>query len=521
MSVSESEGDLAWLAGELSAVRRELLPPGESKDLYLALDQGGTSSRAVLFDAAGREVAAAHVPIDTRRPAPDRVEHDAAGLLQSLRTAIHDVCESPLAAGRPIVAAGLATQRSTICCWDRDNLQPLSPAISRQDTRNAAWLDRHLGKRSTWVKELTGLPLSPHYGASKLRWCLDELPAVRLALRDGRLCLGPLASYLAQGLCGANEPCVDPANASRTSLFDPAVLDWSPPLLAAFDIPAGALPRCVGTPHEYGTLTLDDGRRVPLRAVSGDQSAAMFAFGPPATTTGFVNAGTGAFVQRLLPAAGGAVPRGLLRSVVFAHTDDAAGAMHCEEGTVNGAFSALEWIGGRVGVDVRRMLPTLSVALAGSGPSLLFMNGIGGLASPWWLPGFRSEFLAAGTGAPATTDEVADVQQVAAVVESVAFMLAVNVLAMHRHAPLRRLVITGGLAACDYLCESLADATGIAVERPALLEATSRGIAFLAAGQPEDWVDVPLEKTFLPGGSPSRSARFERWRSAMAERGAR
>lgn len=521
MSLPESDDDLAWLAGELSAVRRELLPPGESKDLYLALDQGGTSSRAVLFDAAGRQVAAAHVPIDTSRPAPDRVEHDAAGLLRSLRTAIHDVCAAPLAAGRRIAAAGLATQRSTVCCWDRSDLQPLSPAISWQDTRNAAWLEQQLGTRSSWVRELTGLPLSPHYGASKLRWCLDELPAVRLALRDERLCVGPLASYLAQGLCRAAEPCVDPANAARTSLFDPALLDWSPPLLAAFGIPASVLPRCVGTLHPFGMLALDDGRQVPLRAVSGDQSAAMFAFGAPPATTAFVNAGTGAFVQRRLPAGGGGVPRGLLQSVVLAQADDAAGAVLSAEGTVNGAFSALEWTGKRIGADVRRMLPTLSATLAGAEVPLLFMNGIGGLAAPWWMPDFHSEFVTADAGKPATTDQVADVLQVAAVVESVAFLLAVNVLAMHRYAPLRRLVLTGGLAACDYLCESLAGATGLEVARPALLEATSRGIAFLAAGQPADWLAVPVEKTFLPGDSPALRARFERWREAMAARGAR
>ncbi len=237
MSARDDDEDLAWLAGELSAIRRELLPPGESRALYLALDQGGTSSRAVLFDSLGREVATAHVPINTRRTGDDRVEHDAAELLQSLRTAVRDVAESPLAAGRPIVAAGLATQRSTICCWDRNDGTPLSPALSWQDRRNATWLEEHLGARSGWVRELTGLPLSSHYGASKMRWCLDELPAVRLALRDERLCIGPLASFLAQGLCAAEEACADPANASRTLLFDPAVLDWSPPLLEAFGIP--------------------------------------------------------------------------------------------------------------------------------------------------------------------------------------------------------------------------------------------------------------------------------------------
>ena len=265
MSAPGIDDDLSWLAGELSAIRRELVPPGESRALYLALDQGGTSSRAALFDALGREVAVAHVPIATHRSGESMVEHDPEELVQSLQTAMREVCSSPLAAVRPIAAAGLATQRSTICCWDGANGQPLSPALSWQDRRNAAWLAATLGSRATWVRELTGLPLSPHYGASKLRWCLDELPAVRLALRDERLCAGPLASFLAQRLCAADEACVDPANASRTLLFDPALLDWSRPLLEAFGIPSEILPRCVGTIHEFGTL---DDRQRSLRAAA-------------------------------------------------------------------------------------------------------------------------------------------------------------------------------------------------------------------------------------------------------------
>jgi glycerol kinase len=518
MSSRENDEDLAWLAGELGAIRRELMPPSDSRALYLALDQGGTSSRAVLFDAAGREVASAHVPIETRRNGDDRVEHDATELLQSLRTAVHDACESPLAAGRPIVAAGLATQRSTICCWDRSDGKPLSPALSWQDRRNAAWLQQHLGARSDWVRELTGLPLSPHYGASKLRWCLDELPEVRLALRDERLCAGPLASFLVQGLCSSGEAFADPANAARTLLFDPAVLDWSPPLLEAFGIPAAVLPRCVGTDHHFGTIPIDAERRAPLLACSGDQSAAVFAFGPPATTTAYVNAGTGAFVQRVLRDGAGPAPRGLLKSVLYARTDDVASALHCHEGTVNGAYAALEWLGKRVAVDVKRTLTTLSASLADGDVPLLFMNGVGGLGAPYWLPDFQSEFVPVAGGSAVGADNATEQQQIGAVVESIAFLIAVNVLAMQRAAPLQRLTITGGLAACDYLCEVLAAATQMTVERPALLEATSRGIAYLAAGQPQDWQPVPIERSFAPPGEHPALDRFDQWRAAMTVR---
>lgn len=519
MTLGGSDEDLAWLAGELSAIRRELLPADESRALYLALDQGGNSSRAVLFDAVGREVAAAHVPISTRRHDDGRVEHDPDELAESLSTAARDACDSPLAAGRPIVAAGLATQRSTVCCWDTRDGAALSPAISWQDRRAAAWLEQTLGKRSRWVRELTGLPLSPHYGASKLRWCLDELPAVRLAARDERLAMGPLASFLLHRLCAERPLLADPANASRTQLFDPAILDWSTPLLDAFGIPRAVLPRCVGTVHEFGLLALDGGRRVPLRACSGDQSAAIYAFGPPAPATAFVNLGTGAFIQRIAHDGSRPPPRGLLRSVVHAPTDDAKRATYVHEGTVNGAHAAIDWLSGRVAVDVGRSLGSLSTTLPPERVEWLFINGVGGLGAPYWLPAFPVEFLDLDGRPPG--GPVPDLQQVAAVVDSIAFLVAVNVLAMDRAAPVERLVATGGLAGCDYLCDVLAEVTGMTVERPALREATARGIAFLAAGTPVDWQPAPLERAFTPQGRVAVRERFKRWRDAMAQRGAR
>jgi glycerol kinase len=511
------EDDLAWLAGELSAIRRELLPAGESRALYLALDQGGNSSRAVLYDTVGREVAMAHVPIATRRDG-DRVEHDPDELAQSLLTAARDVVGSPLVAGRPIVAAGLATQRSTVCCWDRTDGAALSPAISWQDRRNSAWLEERLGARSGWVRELTGLPLSPHYGASKLRWCLDELPAVRLALRDDRLAMGPLASFLLHRLCEERPVVADPANASRTLLFDPAIGDWSEPLLEAFGIARAALPRCVGTAHDFGTLALDAESRVPMRACSGDQSAAMFAFGSPQPSTAFVNVGTGAFIQRIVSATAMVAPRGLLRSVVSARTDDIQGAIQCHEGTVNGAYAAIEWLRPRVGIDVLRALASLHSAVTPETPELLFMNGVGGLGAPYWLPAFEPQFVDAEGRVVDTPAE--DLAQVAAVVDSIAFLVGVNVGLMQRASPLRRIVITGGLASCDYLCEVIAAVTGLAVDRPQLHEASARGIAFLAAGQPADWQPVPVERTFKLGERAAVLDRYARWKLAMAERGA-
>jgi glycerol kinase len=147
------------------------------------------------------------------------------------------------------------------------------------------------------------------------------------------------------------------------------------------------------------------------------------------------------------------------------------------------------------------------------------MNGVGGLGAPFWLPSFPTEFvLPDGRVAPAGS--VPELEQLAAVLDSIAFLVATNVRAMQRVALLQRIVISGGLAACDYLCEVIADATGLRVDRPELHEASARGIAFLAAGQPQDWQEVRIEKSFEPTESDAVSERFGRWREAMAQRGA-
>ncbi len=470
--------------------------------LVLALDQGSHASRAVLFDAVGHEVAQAHVPVATRREGTDRVEQDAEELVRSLRTALQDACERR--PGVRIVAAGLATQRSTIVAWNRSTGRALADAISWQDRRNAAWLSR-LAPVAAQVRAITGLPLSPHYGASKLRWCLDHLPAVQRAAATGELAFGPLSSYLVARLTAERTCVADPANASRTLLFDTATLQWSPDMLRLFDLQAERLPACVPTRHGFGHVDCD-GRLASLTACTGDQSAAAFALGEPGTDCALVNVGTGAFVQRIAPP-GTPLPDGILRSVVCA---DADGVLTSHEGTVNGAGSALDWLRARVAIDVDRGLSVLGARAVPAGDVPLFMNGVGGLGAPFWQPDFACEFVGDGN----------DEARLAAVTESIVFLLCVNLERLERSAPLRRIRISGGLARNDYLCRCLASLSALPVERPAAIEATARGVAYLAAGKPASWHKVPIEQSFTPAESTTLASRYARWRGEMASRGA-
>ena len=468
----------------------------------LALDQGSHASRAVLFDIAGNEVAQAHVPVATRREGTDRVEQDPEELVRSLRTAVQDVCESGSAG--TIVAAGLATQRSTVVAWSRGTGRALTDAISWQDRRNAAWLAR-LAPVAGQIRRVTGLPLSPHYGASKLRWCLDNLPAVQRAAAAGDLLFGPLSSYLVARLTSGHASAVDPANASRTLLFDVTTLQWSPEMLRLFDFDTTQLPACVPTRHDFGRVDCA-GLPVPLTACTGDQSAAAFACGAPGAGCALVNVGTGAFVQRITPP-GASLPDGLLLSVVCA---DSAGVLTSHEGTVNGAGSALDWLRGRVAIDVDRGLAVLGRRATPLDDVPLFMNGVGGLGAPFWRADFPCEFVGDGD----------DAAWLAAVVESVVFLLCENLERLRGSAPLDRIRISGGLARNDYLCRCLAALSGLPVERPAAVEATARGVAFLAAGRPSTWHAVPIEQAFTPAASPVLASRYARWRSEMSARGA-
>ncbi len=463
-------------------------------DLLLALDQGGTTSRAIAFDRAGRVAARASVEVATAHPADDRVEQDPEELVRSLRRAIKEVAKHLGPRAERIAAAGLATQRSSVACWDRTNGAALTPILSWQDRRAADRLE-DVREHEAEVRALTGLRLSPHYGATKLAWCLERVPAADAALRDGRLAFGPLASFLAHRLCDERPLVADAANASRTLLYDVCAGDWSPRLLDLFGVPRTALPRCVPTRGEVGTL--DTGRRkVPLRVLTGDQSAALFAGGEPRGDTAYATFGTGAFVLR--PTDGRVPNHDRLLTTLVDRTGERA--LLALEGTINGAGSALAWIADELGIDdVAASLPRW-LEIERDPP--LFLNGVGGLAAPFWLPDFVSRFE--GDGTPAAKS--------VAVVESVVFLVKAILDEMARALPApRALRVGGGLARLDVLCQRLADLSGIGVERAEETETTALGVAVLLGATPP----AARVERFEPASNEPLRSRHARWRGCL------
>ena len=471
--------------------------PAAQDTLYLCIDQGGHASRALVFDGRGGLHASSLREVGVRTPMPDRVEQDPEELAASLQAVIVEAVTSLGDRAGRIAGAGIATQRSSIVCWDRRTGEALSPVISWQDRRAHQWLDR-FSARTREVHQRTGLRLSAHYGASKLRWCFDHLPAVTAAQREGRLAMGPLASFLLFRLLEEKPLLADPANAARTLLWNLRALDWDPWLLERFGVPKEPLPHCVPTHHPFGTLPVNE-RRIPLTVATGDQSAALFSLGTPLPEAAYINMGTGAFIQRVFNHAPEA--DGLLTGMVYR---DAQRAVLVLEGTVNGAGAALHWAEREWGLEnIETHLPGW---LARAGDIPLFLNGIGGLGAPYWVAEFDSRLI--GDGEPW--------QKAVAVAESIMFLLQANFERMQKFPPsTARLFVTGGLARYDGLCQRLADLSGLPVYRPAEHEATARGTAYLLAGFPGDWLEEKPGTPFEPKKNTGLRQRYQRWRAEM------
>ena len=473
---------------------------GVSNPLVLAIDQGTHASRALVFDRHGRTLASGVANIAITYPQADWAEQDGQEVVNSVRVAATQALQALGTRRQDVVAAGLSSQRSSVTCWDRITGAPLSPIFSWQDRRAHAWIDE-LQPHADSVHRKTGLFLSPHYGASKLRWALDHLPAVRAAIDKQTLCWGPMASFVVFCLCAEQPFLADPQCAARTQLWNLHTRDWDPELLALFGLPTGFLPRSVPTCHAWGTLDLP-GTAIPLTAVNGDQSAAVFAFGWPEADAAYINIGTSAFVQRALGDFPGQVPRQLTGIIL----DDGASKVYMVEGNVNGAGSALEWVSKEFGLE--QLTDNLPQWLARPEVPPLFLNGIAGLGGPFWQPEFESRFVG----------EAEPWLKAVAVVESIAFLLQANIDHMNMYVPAaQRIRISGGVSLLDGLCQRLACISGLPVHRRDDPEASARGIAYLACGRPADWNQGAHEDVFAAHSDSALQARYRRWRALMAQ----
>jgi len=450
----------------------------------LAIDQGTQSTRASILDGEGRVVAQASVPVTSTRPKLNRVEQDANALASSVETAIGQVLKQVAKTVRSCVeCCGIATQRSTVVSWDNAG-KAASAALSWQDTRGQEQLD-HLREYVSEIKQHSGLPLSAHYGATKLRWLMDNSNS-----RENRR-FGPLSSYLLSRISNVETNLVDHANAQRMQLLDISTMQWSNSLLQLFGIPIELLPECCPVYHDFGELK---GPGIPITAMNGDQNAAWFGSGLPAAGTALVNIGSGAFVLTPQPADKEAPE--LLSTI--ACSDNTASSFLLEA-TVNGAGNALLWLSEHYPISNHRL--KLKSALEQTVEPPMFLNTVGGLGSPWWRSGLTPKFIN-------DNGRFSETEMIAGVCESILFLVYQNLIEIQKVKSISELQLSGGLSKVDVMCQKLADLSGLQVKRLNRSEATTRGIAWIAAGQPESW-GVSEYDRYQPRADTGLKSRFE------------
>ncbi|TNE76006.1 MAG: glycerol kinase [Gammaproteobacteria bacterium] len=468
---------------------------------YLIIDQGGQSSRLLVFDSAGKQRLLLRQQVQTRHSGAGRVEQDPLELVNSIRKLLDELPAKLGVDFHRLKAVGLVTQRSSLVCWDRHSGEPLSPVISWQDTRAAGELAQ-LKLDDEAVADLTGLRPNAHYGASKMRWCLDNLPDVRQALADDRLACGPLASYLLFALTRERHFAVDPGNAQRTLLFNLGRRQWDQDLLGRFAIPEQILPSLQPCASHFGDLAIGD-MALPVRLLNGDQNTAFFGGGALHEERLYINAGTGAFIAAPWPESRSA-PAGLLKTLVFEDTEQ---RLFVAEGTVNGAASALEKMSVELGVADYQQALDQWCRSATDIP--LFLNGVGGLGAPYWRSDFSSGFVNRDSRNPQAA--------MVAVLESIVFLLVVNLQRLQEAGGnFTEVFIGGGLSELQGFCQRLADLSALPVFSSSETEATARGAVYLLAGQPAGWPQ-PDVRYFTPEVNTELELRFKHWLRAMAE----
>ncbi len=468
------------------------------------IDQGGHATRAIVFDRYGALVYVAESPIKTIAHGLLAVEHDPVELLQSVTMVIDDVACFLGDDVSKIKQAGLATQRSSIVCWNKKTGKALSPIISWQDRRTVNDIEKYK-KHAKYIHETTGLYLNPHYGATKMRWCLDNLSVVQREREANNLCIAPMASFILFHLLENKPFLIDPANASRSLLMNYKKLSWQTELLDIFSIPKEVLPEIVPTKKIHGAFFIkspEAEHSIPLVICTGDQSAAIYSQGQLLRDEVFVNAGTGAFVLR--PAEG--VPdlraEKILASVVYA---DEKNVSYVTEGTVNGAGRALQWLGEKTNITGYEC--HLDEWCAGIQAPPVFINAISGVGSPYWLAELDSYFIGEGSVHA----------KFVSVLESIVFLVLENVKAIIRvSGNIKQLRVAGGISRNRSFCQKVANLLKLNVVLAQEAEATGKGVYYLlagrAAGRQSDRPEI-----FRPKTDQSLHERYKCWQKVMAQ----
>lgn len=445
--------------------------------LLLAIDQGTTSSRAILFDDQLQPQATAQVELAQSYPNPAWVEHDPDTILRDCIQCCRKVMQEVDGSLERIAGIGITNQRETIVLWDRATGRALHPALVWQDRRTT---DFCAELRATGIEDevraRTGLLLDPYFSATKLRWLLDNVDGARAAADAGRLAAGTIDSWLLWHLTGGDVFATEVSNASRTLLFNINTMEWDPWLLQQFNIPASILPQVLDTCDDFGATTPElFGRSIPIAAMIGDQQAATIGqacFEPGAMKCTF---GTGAFAMQNTGEKCLVENHELLTTVLWRHHGKLRYAL---EGSIFSAGSAVQWLRDGLGL-IHNAAETEALAHQADPKARVYLvPAFTGLGAPWWDPQARASLqgVTRGTGRA---------ELVRAALEAACFQTRDLLESARAHgSPLpERLRVDGGMSANLWMLQFLADILGMPVVRPELTETTASGAVSCAALQ--------------------------------------
>ena len=482
----------------------------------LALDQGTTSSRALLFDRAGGIKASAQREFRQIFPQPGWVEHDATEIWATQSGVMHEALAKASIRAVDVAAIGITNQRETTVVWERSSGRPIANAIVWQDRRTAAQCDelKSAGHAGT-IAAKTGLVIDAYFSGTKLKWLLDHVPGARTRAQRGELAFGTVDSWLVWNLSGGRAHVTDASNASRTMLFNIHAGDWDDDLLRLFDIPREMLPRIVDSSGVCAEAVVD-GVALPVAGLAGDQQAALF--GQACHSPGLAKNtyGTGCFLLLNTGSQAMASANQLLTTVAWRRGGRLEYAL---EGSVFIGGAVIQWL--RDGLKIIRSAAEVE-ALAASVPDngdVYVVPAFAGLGAPYWDPYARGAILGLTRGA--TSAHIAR-----AALEAIAYQSADLLSAMEKDAHIRlsELRVDGGAAANNLLMQFQADLLGVPVVRPKVLETTALGagyLAGLATGYWKDAADVAtnwrVDRVFEPAMPRSRAAELRAgWDNAVA-----
>jgi glycerol kinase len=485
-------------------------------DYLIAIDQGTTSTRAIVFDAALAPVASAQQELRQIYPAPGLVEHDPEEIWSATLATVRAAMARSRAEARDIAALGITNQRETTIIWDRATNRPIHNAIVWQDRRTADRCEA-LRQDEPMIAARTGLLLDPYFSATKIAWLLDHVEGARAAAREGRLAFGTVDSFLLWRLTGGKVHASDATNASRTLLLDIHRGSWDAELCRLFDVPEALLPQVRDCAGDFGTTELFGG---PIRilGIAGDQQAAMV--GQGCFAPGMVKStyGTGCFA--LINTADQAVAskNRLLTTIAYQLGGRRTYAL---EGAIFIAGAAVQWL--RDALKVIGAAPDVNALAAAADPAeqVYLVPAFVGLGAPWWDANARGALFG-------LTRKSGVAELARATLEAVGYQTRDLLEAMQADWPAAGtdtvLRVDGGMAASDLTMQFVADILDAPVDRPGVMEITALGAAYLAGYAAGVCPDLPgfaaqwrCERRFVPQmDAATRERKWAGWRDAVA-----